>query len=72
VAGVWWSAWDSIILTFPIPAPVQSAVGGTFWIQACTYFFILVVGLVVTYKILQATADESDYGNNDFMVGPRI
>jgi hypothetical protein len=70
VAGVWWSSWDAIILTFPIPAPVQSAVGGTFWIQAGTYFFILVNGIVVTYKILQATADESDSGTNDMMWQP--
>jgi membrane protein implicated in regulation of membrane protease activity len=65
VAGVWWSAWDSVILMLPIPAPVQSYVGNTFWIQSGTYFFIIVIGLVVTYKILQATADESDYGNNE-------
>ena len=65
IAGVWWSAWDSVILTFPIPASVQGAVGGTFWIQAATYFFILVIGIVVTYKIVQSTADESDYGDND-------
>jgi hypothetical protein len=72
VAGVWWSSWDSVILTFPIPEPVKSYVGGIFWIQAGTYFFILVIGLVVTYKILQTTADESDYGTSDYMMGPPL
>lgn len=62
IGGVWWKAWDKVILQFPIPAPVQAAVGGTFWIQAATYTMILVVGIVATYKMLQATADESDYG----------
>lgn len=62
IGGVWWKAWDSVILTFPIPAPVQQYVGGTFWIQALTYTMILVVGLVATYKMLQSTSDQSDYG----------
>ena len=62
IGGVWWKAWDSVLLTFPIPAPVQMYVGNTFWIQAATYTMILVIGIVVTYKMLQATADESDYG----------
>ena len=62
IGGVWWKAWDEIILTYPIPLPVQAAVGGTFWIQGMTYTMILVIGIVVTYKMLQATADESDYG----------
>jgi membrane protein implicated in regulation of membrane protease activity len=62
IGGVWWKAWDSVLLTFPIPAPVQGLVGGTFWIQAMTYTMILVVGIVATYKMLQSTADESDYG----------
>ena len=61
VGGVWWKAWDSVILKFPIPAPVQSYVGSTFWIQAICYTMIVVVGIVVTYKLLQSTADESDY-----------
>jgi preprotein translocase subunit SecG len=33
-----------------------------FWIQAITFTMILVLGIVVTYKTLQATADDSDYG----------
>lgn len=62
IGGIWWKAWDEIILKFPIPVSVQAAVGGTFWIQAATYTMILVVGIVATYKMLQATSDESDYG----------
>jgi membrane protein implicated in regulation of membrane protease activity len=62
INGVWWSAWDSVLLTFPIPEPVRAYVGNTFWIQAGSYALILVVGIVATYKMLQATADESDYG----------
>jgi membrane protein implicated in regulation of membrane protease activity len=62
IGGVWWKAWDSVILQFPVPSVVQSYVGGTFWIQGLTYAMIVVVGIVVTYKTLQSTADESDYG----------
>jgi membrane protein implicated in regulation of membrane protease activity len=61
IGGVWWKAWDEIILTFPVPVSVQAALGGTFWIQAATYTMILVIGIVATYKMLQATSDESDY-----------
>ena len=62
IGGVWWKAWDEVILSFPIPLPVQGAVGGIFWIQAICYTMILVIGIVATYKMLQSTADESDYG----------
>ena len=62
IGGVWWKAWDEIILKFPIPVSVQAAVGGTFWIQGLTYVMILVIGIIATYKLLQSTADESDYG----------
>lgn len=62
INGVWWSAWDSVLLTFPIPEPVKMYVGNTFWIQAISYTLIIVIGIVVTYKMLQASADESDYG----------
>ena len=62
IGGVWWKAWNEVILTFPIPAPVQEPLGNIFWIQAITFTMILVLGIVVTYKTLQATADESDYG----------
>jgi membrane protein implicated in regulation of membrane protease activity len=62
IGGVWWKAWNQVILSFPIPEPVQAAVGGIFWIQAITYTMILVIGIVATYKMLQATADETDYG----------
>jgi membrane protein implicated in regulation of membrane protease activity len=62
IGGVWWKAWDEVLLKFPVPAPVQMYVGNTFWIQAITYAMILVVGIVATYKMLQSTADESDYG----------
>ena len=62
IGGVWWKAWDEVILKFPVPAGVQMYVGGTFWIQAMTYTLIVVIGIVATYKLLQATADESDYG----------
>jgi membrane protein implicated in regulation of membrane protease activity len=61
IAGVFFSAWDSVILMFPIPAPVASYVGQTFWIQPFTYFFILILAIVITYKVVQATADETDY-----------
>ena len=70
IAGVWWSQWDKVLLTFSIPPLVRGAVGNVFWIQAGTYFFIIVIGIVVTYKILQAVADETDYGNNDMRYGP--
>jgi len=62
IGGVWWKAWNEVILTFPIPLPVQGAIGNIFWIEAATFVMILVVGIVATYKMLQATADESDYG----------
>jgi len=62
IGGVWWKAWDEVILKFPVPASVQMYVGNTFWIQALTYTMILVVGIVATYKMLQSTSDESDYG----------
>jgi hypothetical protein len=58
---VFWGAWNDIILKFPVPAPVQSYVGQTFWIQPFSYFLILVLALIVTYAIIQKTADESDY-----------
>lgn len=45
----------------PIPAPVQQYVGQAFWIQPFTYVFILALAIVITYKLVQATADESDY-----------
>ena len=61
IAGVFFSAWDSVILMLPIPGPVAFAVGQTFWIQPFTYFFILVLSLIITYKVVQATTDESDY-----------
>lgn len=62
IGGVWWKAWDSVILKFPVPAPVQQYVGSSFWIQAITYTMILVIAIVITYKLMQTTADESDYG----------
>jgi membrane protein implicated in regulation of membrane protease activity len=62
IGGVWWKGWNEVIMRFPIPAPVQQYVGQIFWIQALTFTLILVIGIVVTYKMLQATADESDYG----------
>lgn len=62
IGGVWWKAWDEVFLHFPVPAPVQIYVGNIFWIQALTYTMILVVGIVATYKLLQSTADETDYG----------
>lgn len=58
---VFWSSWDSVILMLSIPAPVQSYIGSTFWIQPFSYFFILILAVIMTYKIVQATADESDY-----------
>ena len=61
IDAVFWSSWDKIILSFPIPAPVQSYVGQVFWIQPFSYFFILILAIIMTYKIVQATADESDY-----------
>jgi hypothetical protein len=61
VDAVFWSQWDKVILMLPIPAPVQSYVGRAFWIQPLSYAFILVLAVVMTYKIVQATADESDY-----------
>jgi membrane protein implicated in regulation of membrane protease activity len=62
IDGVFWSAWDNVILNIPIPAPVVSYVGNAFWIQPFSYVFILVLAIVMTYKIVQATADETDYG----------
>ena len=61
VDAVFWGSWDKVLLTFPIPAPVASYVGGTFWIQPFSYFFILILAVVITYKVVQATADETDY-----------
>ena len=58
---VFWSSWDQIFLTLPIPAPVAMYVGQAFWIQPFSYFFILILAIVMTYKVVQATADESDY-----------
>jgi hypothetical protein len=37
-------------------------VGRVFWIEGFTFVFILVLAIVMTYKIVQATADETDYG----------
>jgi preprotein translocase subunit SecG len=61
ILGVFWSRWDSVILMMGIPEPVQYYVGQTFWIQPFSYFFVLMLALVMTYKIVQATADETDY-----------
>lgn len=61
VDAVFWSQWNNVILTFPIPAPVQSYVGQVFWIEPFSYVFILVLAIIMTYKIVQATADETDY-----------
>ena len=61
VDAVFWSQWDKVILMISIPAPVQEYVGQTFWIQPFSYVFITVLAIVMTYKIVQATADESDY-----------
>jgi hypothetical protein len=61
IDGVFWGEWDKILLTFPIPAPVASYVGQTFWIQPFSYFFILILAIIITYKVIQATADETDY-----------
>lgn len=57
---VFWGNWDKVILMLDIPAPVQYYVGQTFWIQPFSYFFILMLAIVMTYKIVQATADEVD------------
>ena len=64
VDGVFWSQWDKVILMINIPAPVQSYVGQSFYVQALSYVFLLVLAIVMTYKIVQATADESDYGTD--------
>ena len=61
VLAVFWGAWDKVVLTFPIPAPVVSYVGQTFWIQPFSYFLDLILAIVITYKVVQATADETDY-----------
>lgn len=61
INAVFWSKFDAVLLMFPIPAPVKSYVGQAFWIQPFSYVFILVLALIITYKIVQATADESDY-----------
>ena len=61
IDAVFWSEWDKVLLTFPIAAPVASYVGATFWIQPFSYVFILALAIVITYKVIQATADETDY-----------
>ncbi|MCK9591402.1 MAG: hypothetical protein M0Q91_05265 [Methanoregula sp.] len=61
INAVFWTQWNKVILMLSIPAPVQSYVGQAFWIQPFSYVFILVLAIVMTYKIVQATADESDY-----------
>lgn len=65
INGVWWKGWNSVLLKFPIPEPVKYYVGQTFFIEPLSYAIILVIGIVITYKMLQATADESDYGMED-------
>jgi hypothetical protein len=61
IDAVFWTEWDTVVLTLAIPAPVQSYVGRTFWIEPLSYVFVLVLAIVMTYKIVQATADETDY-----------
>jgi membrane protein implicated in regulation of membrane protease activity len=61
---VFWGNMDTVLLTIDIPAPVASYVGQTFWIQSFSYVFILVLSVVMTYKIVQTTADETDYAED--------
>ena len=58
---VFWGSWNSVILMLSIPAPVASYVGQSFWIEAFSYVFIGALAVVMTYKIVQTTADETDY-----------
>ncbi len=61
ILAVFWSAFDSVILMLAIPAPVAYYVGQTFWIQPFSYFLVLILAVVMTYKMVQTTADETEY-----------
>ena len=39
----------------------SSAPSPTFWIQPFSYFLDLILAIVITYTVVQATADETDY-----------
>lgn len=58
---VFWSNWDKIVLSISIPPIVAQGVGQIWWIQPFSYVLILILSIIITFKILQATADESDY-----------